>query len=245
MELTMHPLLEIADLEAGYMPGINVLKDVGLTVCSGEIVALLGRNGAGKSTLIRCVGGHLRPFSGTVRFAGVDLSGSEPDVVVKSGIATVPEGRRVFGSLSVQENLAVGMFSRRAGIKVNADLSRIYELFPRLAERRSQLAGTLSGGEQQMVAMGRALMAEPKMLLLDEPSMGLAPMMIEAVFDMINRLAQDGVTILLVEQNAVAALDIADRAYVLERGRVVQSGLAEDIESRSEIQSHYLGVEQH
>jgi branched-chain amino acid transport system ATP-binding protein len=240
----MDPLLEIVDLDAGYMPGINVLNDVALTVQAGEIVAFLGRNGAGKSTLIRCIGGHLKPFSGSIRFAGNSIAGAEPAVVVTSGIATVPEGRRVFSSLSVQENLAVGMFVRRSGITVNADLSRIYDLFPRLAERRSQLAGTLSGGEQQMVAMGRALMAQPKMLLLDEPSMGLAPMMIESVFDMINRLAQEGVTILLVEQNAVAALDIADRAYVIERGRIVLSGLAEDLERRSEIQSHYLGVEQ-
>lgn len=238
-----YPLLEISDVSAGYMPGVDVVRNISLAVSLGEVVALLGRNGAGKSTLIRCISGLLKPRAGSISFAGSALASSEPAAIVKSGIATVPEGRRVFASLTVQENLALGMFSRRRGVAVRSDVARIFDLFPKLAERRNQLAGTLSGGEQQMVAMGRALMAEPKMLLLDEPSMGLAPMMIEGVFDMINRLAKDGVTILLVEQNAVAALDVADRAYVLERGAIVQSGNAADIESRSDIKSHYLGVE--
>lgn len=238
-----YPLLEISDVSAGYMPGVDVVRNISLAVSLGEVVALLGRNGAGKSTLIRCISGLLKPRAGSISFAGSALASSEPAAIVKAGIATVPEGRRVFASLTVQENLALGMFSRRRGVAVRSDVARIFDLFPKLAERRNQLAGTLSGGEQQMVAMGRALMAEPKMLLLDEPSMGLAPMMIEGVFDMINRLAKDGVTILLVEQNAVAALDVADRAYVLERGAIVQSGNAADIESRSDIKSHYLGVE--
>ncbi len=237
------PYLELTAVAAGYMPGVNVLEDVSLEVRSGEIVALLGRNGAGKSTLIRCISGLLKPRAGAIRFGDKNIVGREPAAIVKAGIATVPEGRRVFSSLTVQENLAIGMFSRRKGIIARSDVARIFDLFPRLSERRSQLAGTLSGGEQQMVAMGRALMADPKMLLLDEPSMGLAPMMIEGVFDMVNKLAQGGVTILLVEQNAVSALDIADRAYVMERGRVVQSGDAEELENRSEIRNHYLGVE--
>lgn len=242
-----HPLdnvlLSVSGLNAGYLPGVDFLVGVSLEIKTGEIVALLGRNGAGKSTLIRSLGGHLRPTAGHVLVGGVDMTGVLPAAIVKAGVATVPEGRRVFGSLSVQENLTLGMFSRRGGLLAKADLARVYDIYPRLAERRAQLAGTLSGGEQQMVAMGRALMANPRLLLLDEPSMGLAPMLIEGVFDMVDQLARNGMTILLVEQNAAAALDVADRAYVLERGRIVGAGDAEALQNSADIQAHYLGVE--
>lgn len=173
---------------------------------------------------------------------GEDIAGADPADFVARGAAVVPEGRRVFGSLTVEENLAVGAFAYRRGLVPRPDLDRVYTAFPRLAERRRQRASTLSGGEQQMLAMGRALMARPRLLLLDEPSMGLAPMLIEAVFDMIDALARDGMTILLVEQNACEALDVADRAYVLERGRIVRSGEATTLQSDPEIQASYLGV---
>lgn len=236
-------LLQVSSLRAGYIPGVDVIADVSLTIARGEIVALLGRNGAGKTTLIRTLGGQIRARAGSVRMGTRDLSRAGADDIVEAGIATVPEGRRVFASMTVQENLLLGSYPRRKGLVAGADLTRIYDIYPRLAERRSQLAGTLSGGEQQMVAMGRALMARPDLLLLDEPSMGLAPMLIEGVFDMVDRLARDGMTILLVEQNAAAALDVADRAYVLERGRIVQSGTAEDLAASADIRAHYLGME--
>jgi branched-chain amino acid transport system ATP-binding protein len=236
------PLLAISDLHAAYVAGVDVLKGVSLDVGAGEVVCLLGRNGAGKSTLIKTVCGLLPARSGRIVFAGTDLTGAPAATIVRSGIAVVPEGRRVFSALTVNENLAMGGYSRRGGVGPTWRFERVYDLFPRLAERRSQLAGTLSGGEQQMVAMARALMAEPKLLLLDEPSMGLAPMLIELIFDTINRLASDGITILLVEQNAAAALDVADRAYVLERGRVQRSGSAKAVESDPQIRQSYLGA---
>ena len=238
-----HPLLSLRSVEAGYVGGIRVLAGIDLDVVEGEIVALLGRNGAGKSTDIRVISGLLKPYSGAVAFAGADITGAEPAEVVRAGIAVVPEGRRVFASLTVEENLTIGSFAHRTSIVPRPELDEIYTAFPRLAERRAQKAGTLSGGEQQMVAMGRALMARPRLLLLDEPSMGLAPMLIEAVFDMINALASSGITILLIEQNASAALDLADRAYVLERGVIVRSGEAAALQSDPEIRSSYLGLE--
>lgn len=234
--------LTLTNIDAGYLPGARVLSGVSLTVQEGEVVSLLGRNGAGKSTIIRVISGLLRPQAGRVRLFGEDVAGADPADFVARGAAVVPEGRRVFGSLTVEENLTVGGFAHRRGVLPRPDLERVYAAFPRLAERRRQQASTLSGGEQQMLAMGRALMARPRLLLLDEPSMGLAPMLIEAVFDMIDTLARDGMTILLVEQNAREALDIADRAYVLERGRVVRSGEAAALQSDPEIQASYLGV---
>ncbi|MBP32396.1 ABC transporter ATP-binding protein [Methylobacterium sp.] len=234
--------LALTEIDAGYLPGVQVLSGVSLTVREGEVVSLLGRNGAGKSTIIRVISGLLRPRSGRVSLFGEDIAGADPADFVARGAAVVPEGRRVFGSLTVEENLAVGAFAYRRGLVPRPDLDRVYTAFPRLAERRRQRASTLSGGEQQMLAMGRALMARPRLLLLDEPSMGLAPMLIEAVFDMIDALARDGMTILLVEQNACEALDVADRAYVLERGRIVRSGEATTLQSDPEIQASYLGV---
>jgi branched-chain amino acid transport system ATP-binding protein len=235
-------LLAISGLHAAYVTGVDVLKGVSLEVGAGEVVCLLGRNGAGKSTLIKTVCGLLPARQGRIVFAGTDLTGAPAVTIVRSGIAVVPEGRRVFSALTVNENLAMGGYSRRSGLGPTWRFERVYDLFPRLAERRSQLAGTLSGGEQQMVAMARALMADPTLLLLDEPSMGLAPMLIELIFDTINRLASDGITILLVEQNAAAALDVADRAYVLERGRVERSGPASTIERDPKIRQSYLGA---
>ena len=234
--------LSAADLHVSYIGGVDVLHGVTLEIAPGEVVCLLGRNGAGKTTLIKALCGLLPLRSGRIHFQGADLTGADPRRIVASGIAVVPEGRRVFANLTVAENLAMGAYSRRIGIGPSWRFERIYDLFPRLAERRSQLAGTLSGGEQQMVAMGRALMAEPVLLLLDEPSMGLAPMLIELIFDTINRLAMDGMTILLVEQNAAAALDVADRAYVLERGRIETSGPASSIENDPQIRQSYLGA---
>lgn len=236
-------LLHVSGLRSGYVPGVDVITDVSLSIGRGEVVALLGRNGAGKSTLIRTLSGQLRARAGTVRMGDTDLSAATAGRIVRAGIATVPEGRRVFATMTVQENLILGRYSRRRGLFAAADLDRVFTIYPRLAERRAQLAGTLSGGEQQMLAMGRALMAEPRLMLLDEPSMGLAPMLIEGVFDMIDRLARTGMTILLVEQNAASALDVADRAYVLERGNIVQSGTAEDLSRSADVRAHYLGVE--
>lgn len=236
-------MLALRLVRAGYLRDVPVLDGVDLEVRLGEIVTLLGRNGAGKSTVIRTICGLLKPSSGEIRFNDVNIAGADPATIVRGGIAVVPEGRRVFASLTVEENLTIGAYSHRKGLVPRPCLDRIYTTFPRLAERRAQRAGTLSGGEQQMVAMGRALMAEPRLLLLDEPSMGLAPMLIEVIFDMINELVRSGITILLVEQNASAALDIADRAYVLERGRIVLSGMASDLQSDPEVQASYLGIE--
>ena len=236
------PLLTLTAVHAGYAEQSSVLFGVDLTISQGEVVCLLGRNGAGKSTTLKTVCGLLTPSSGSIKFDGQEISGKEPGQIVSSGIALVPEGRRVFPNLSVQENLQMGAYVRRAGMVSKVNLERVHSLFPRLAERRGQLAGTLSGGEQQMLAIGRALMSEPKLLLMDEPSMGLAPMLIEAIFDTINNLAESGITILLVEQNAVAALDVADRAYVLERGQIVHFGTASELEQTADIRSTYLGV---
>ncbi|MGA0595874.1 ABC transporter ATP-binding protein [Enterovirga sp. CN4-39] len=234
--------MSLNGIEAGYVADVPVLSGVGIEVRQGEVVTLLGRNGAGKSTLIRVICGLLKPSAGQVRLYGDRIDALEPAAIVQRGVAVVPEGRRVFGTLTVEENLRMGGFTHRSGLVPKLDLEPIYATFPRLVERRKQLAGTLSGGEQQMVAMGRALMAKPRILLLDEPSMGLAPMLIDAVFEMISDLARQGLTILLVEQNASEALDVADRAYVLERGRIRREGEAGHLLSDPEIRSSYLGV---
>ena len=234
------PLLRLSEVHAGYSAS-EVLAGVSLEVADGEIVCLLGRNGAGKTTTIRTIAGLLTPTRGSIQIDAVEVSQSSPMDIVAAGIAVVPEGRKVFKSLTVEENLFVGGYSRRCGMVPRVSVDRVYQLFPRMAERRRQLAGTLSGGEQQMLAMGRAMMAQPRVLLLDEPSMGLAPLLVDAIFATINQLAESGVTILLVEQNASAALDLSDRAYVLERGQIVLSGTSEALEKSEEVRQAYLG----
>lgn len=241
MAIAASPLLVLDDVLAGYGQ-VQVLRGVSLTVGEGEVVALLGRNGAGKTTVIRTICGLLPPRGGRIRLAGDDIGGMPARRVSALGIATVPEGRAVFRSLTVAENLAVGAYGKRTRrAPTRCDFSAVFELFPRLKERRNQPAGTLSGGEQQMLAMGRALMSSPRLLLLDEPSMGLAPMLIDLVFDVIDRLARSGMTILLVEQNAAEALDIADRGYVLEQGCVVRDGPTDLLERDDAVRASYLG----
>jgi len=235
------PLLQLDAVRAGYTAS-QVLDGISLEVWPGEVVCLLGRNGAGKTTTIRTISGLLAPASGSIRFQGQEIAGKSPVDIVGRGLSVVPEGRKVFQSLSVEENLMVGAYSRRKGLIPSAGMDEIFSLFPRLAERRRQAAGTLSGGEQQMLAMGRALMSRPRLLLLDEPSMGLAPLLIDLVFRTINVLAEQGMTILLVEQNAAAALDLADRCYVLERGRIVLSGPSEELARTENVRKAYLGT---
>jgi branched-chain amino acid transport system ATP-binding protein len=220
---------------------IHALKGVSLEINEGEIVTLIGANGAGKSTLLKTLSGLLKPKSGSIEYLGNSISGKAPQSIVKVGISHVPEGRRVFANMSVEENLELGAYLRKDKAGIRNDIQSVYELFPRLQERRKQLSGTLSGGEQQMLAMGRAIMAKPKLLLLDEPSMGLAPLMVKTIFQIIEKINQDGTTILLVEQNANMALSVADRAYVIETGKVVISGTAAELQASEEIKKAYLG----
>jgi branched-chain amino acid transport system ATP-binding protein len=234
-------LLEIADLKVNYGQ-IEALKGVSLRVESREIVAILGANGAGKTTLMRTISGLLSPRGGSVVFDGTDITRMGADRIVRLGIAQSPEGRRVFGTLSVMENLRLGAFTRPAG-EVAGSLDFVLEMFPRLAERRGQLAGTMSGGEQQMLAIGRALMAKPRLLLLDEPSLGLAPIIVQGIFRTLREIANSGVTILIVEQNARSALKLADRGYVLEVGRFVIEDDAKTLLTSPEVQAAYLGGE--
>jgi branched-chain amino acid transport system ATP-binding protein len=232
-------VLEVRALRAGY-GAIEVLRGVDLAVGAGEIVALLGSNGAGKSTLNNNISGLYRPLGGTIRFDGKDIAGSPSMRIVDAGLVQVPEGRRVFPNLSVRENLELGSYRRgRAARAKNID--RVLSTFPRLGERLTQTAGTLSGGEQQMLAIGRALMSEPKLLILDEPSLGLSPLLVEEMFALIGRLNRDGLAILLVEQNVVQSLAIAHRAYVLENGRITLSGKAADLAQDPELRKSYLG----
>jgi len=232
-------MLEIQDLHVHY-GGIHALKGVSLTVDDGEIVTLIGANGAGKSTTLRTVSGLQKPTSGKVLVDGNDITTMAAQARVKLGLSLVPEGRRVFTQMTVQENLELGGF-QRPGRAVAADLPMVFERFPVLAQRRRQLSGTLSGGEQQMLAIGRAMMARPRILLLDEPSMGLAPLLVQEIFDIIKNINDDGTTILLVEQNAHKALQIADRAYALETGRIVLAGTAAELSATEEIRKAYLG----
>ena len=232
-------LLDIADLRVNYGQ-IEVLKGVSLTVAPGEIVAILGANGAGKTTLMRSISGLLPARAGRIGFDGADITRLGADRIVKRGIAHAPEGRRVFGTLSVLENLRLGGFTRPHG-EIAASLDFVLAMFPRLAERRGQLAGTLSGGEQQMLAIGRALMAKPRLLLLDEPSLGLAPIIVQGIFRTLREIARTGVTILLVEQNARMALKLADRGYVLEVGRIVLEDTAAHLLNSAQVQAAYLG----
>jgi len=232
-------MLEIQDLHV-YYGEIHALKGASLTVGAGEIVALLGPNGAGKTTTLKTISGLLPPRSGTVVLDGRSVVGVPPHEIVQRGIAHAPEGRRVFNRLSVAENLEMGAYVRTDGA-IDEDMERVFTLFPRLRERRSQVAGTLSGGEQQMLAIGRALMARPRLLLLDEPSMGLAPVLVEQIFETIQDINRQGTPILLVEQNAAMALTIARRAYVLETGSVVLEGSARELADNVEIRRAYLG----
>ena len=234
-------LLELDDLHVFY-GNIEALKGVSLTVGRGEVVTLIGSNGAGKSTTLRAISGTHKPRTGTIRLAGRDIHGIPAHEVVKLGIAHSPEGRKVFSRMSVFENLQMGAFARR-GQKIDDDVARVYDLFPRLRERRGQKAGTMSGGEQQMLAMGRALMARPTILLLDEPSMGLSPILTEQIFNIINEINGQGTTILLVEQNALMALDTANRGYVLETGHVAIADDAKALRDNEQVRKTYLGEE--
>jgi branched-chain amino acid transport system ATP-binding protein len=233
------PLLELEDIHT-YYGRIEAVKGISLTVGEGEIVTLIGANGAGKSTTLRSIQGITRPKRGSIRFEGREIRDASPHQVVKMGISQSPEGRRLFPRMSVRENLEMGAFQRRdRGIE--ADIDHVYELFPRLQERRNQRAGTLSGGEQQMCAIGRALMAKPRLLLLDEPSLGLAPILVEKIFEIIQEINREGTAILLVEQNALMALGVASRGYVLETGRIALSDNAAALAQNERVRKAYLG----
>jgi branched-chain amino acid transport system ATP-binding protein len=236
------PLLELKNVHA-YYGAIHALKGVSLAVGDGEIVTLLGANGAGKSTTLKTISGLLRPRKGSIDFAGDDLTRRSATQIVKAGIAQSPEGRRLFARMTVFENLEMGAFQRTDKEAIASDMDRVFDLFPRLAERRSQKAGTLSGGEQQMCAMGRALLARPRLLLLDEPSMGLAPVLVERIFEVIVEINQQGTTVLLVEQNALMALEIAHRGYVLGTGKVALADTAEALRGNEAVRKTYLGEE--
>ena len=234
------PLLALDGVHA-YYGAIHALKGVSLTVGDGEIVTLLGANGAGKSTTLKTISGLLRPRKGTIQYDGDDLTRRSATHIVKAGVAQSPEGRRLFGRMTVLENLEMGAFQRTDKPGIAEDLTRVFDLFPRLAERKSQKAGTLSGGEQQMCAMGRALLARPRLLLLDEPSMGLAPVLVERIFEVIVEINKQGTTVLLVEQNARQALEVVRRCYVVELGRVVFSGTPTELRQHSLLTKAYLG----
>ncbi|MBB6281837.1 ABC transporter ATP-binding protein [Geobacillus subterraneus] len=233
-------MLKVDHIDVFY-GNIHALKGVSLEVNSGEIVTLIGANGAGKTTLLKTISGLLKPKNGDIVYEGVSIAGKAAQMIVKQGISHVPEGRRVFANMTVEENLELGAFLRKDKAGIQQDFAKVFELFPRLEERRKQLAGTLSGGEQQMLAIGRALMARPKLLLLDEPSMGLAPLLVKTIFRIIEEINESGTTILLVEQNAHMALSIADRAYVIESGRVVLSGTASELQASEQVKQAYLG----
>ena len=235
------PLLDVRGLVVGYGQ-IRVLKRISFVVQAGEMVALLGSNGAGKTTTMRALSGLLTPSAGLVRFSGRDITRMPTEQRVRAGIIAVPEGRGIFVGMTVQENLDMGCFGRKFSSKraYMSELERVYDLFPKLAERRTQLGGTLSGGEQQMLAMGRALMSHPKLIVLDEPSMGLSPIYVNEVFDIIQSINRDGVTVLLVEQNAKKALSIANQAYVLETGKIVLSGDAKQLMNDDKVKKAYL-----
>jgi branched-chain amino acid transport system ATP-binding protein len=234
------PILEISDIHT-YYGSIHALKGISLTVNDGEVVTLLGANGAGKSTTLRSINGMNRPRQGSIRFQGRDITSVPAHEIVKRGIAQSPEGRRLFPRMSVTENLEMGAFQRNDRSGIREDMDRVFELFPRLQERRNQKAGTLSGGEQQMCAIGRALMARPKLLLLDEPSLGLAPIFVERIFEIIRQINEQGTSILLVEQNALMALDHANRGYVLETGTIVLADSAEALKTNEQVRKTYLG----
>ncbi|CAB4648899.1 unannotated protein [freshwater metagenome] len=236
----MSSMLEVKNIQVAYGK-IVAVKDVSIDVKQGEIVTLIGSNGAGKSTTLRTISGLIKPKSGEILFNGKRIDGVPGHEIVGMGICHSPEGRRIFPRMTVKENLELGAFLRNDKTAVNADMDRVLELFPRLKERIKQTAGTMSGGEQQMLAVSRALMGDPKLLLLDEPSMGLAPVLVELIFDTIVKIRKQGITILLIEQNATAALEVADRAYVLESGKVKMSGSAKELSSDDKVTKAYLG----
>ena len=236
----MGTMLTINDINVFY-GAIHAIKGVSLEVNEGEIVTLIGANGAGKSTILRTISGLLKPKTGSIQFEGQEIAGMPAHEIVKTGISQVPEGRRIFAEMSVLENLELGAFTRKDKDGIKADMELVFERFPRLKERIGQLAGTLSGGEQQMLAMGPALMSRPRLLLLDEPSMGLAPLLIKEIFTIIQDINKTGTTVLLVEQNANMALSIAHRAYVLETGRITLSGDAKELAASDEVRKAYLG----
>jgi branched-chain amino acid transport system ATP-binding protein len=233
-------MLKINDVNV-YYGNIHALKGVSLEINEGEIVTLIGANGAGKSTLLKTISGLLKPKNGEILFQGQSIGGKVAQSIVKLGLSQVPEGRRVFQNMSVEENLELGAYLRNDKQGIREDFEKVYQLFPRLLERKKQLSGTLSGGEQQMLAMGRALMARPRLLLLDEPSMGLAPLLVKTIFKIIQEINKTGTTILLVEQNANMALSIADRAYVIETGKIVASGSSDELNQSDQIKTAYLG----
>lgn len=234
-------MLKVSDINV-YYGAIHAIHDVSFEVNEGEIVTLIGANGAGKTTILHTISGLIRPKTGSISFLDHDLLSTDAHNIVKNGLAQVPEGRRIFADMTVQENLDMGAYVRRDKDLIAQDIDMVYKKFPRLYERRRQRAGTLSGGEQQMLAIGRALMSQPKMMLLDEPSMGLSPILVNEIFEIIKEVSASGTTILLVEQNAKMALSIADRAYVLETGRVVKSGKASDLMEDEAVKKAYLGA---
>ena len=234
------PLLELKDLKVAY-GGIQAVKGIDLSVDQGELVCLIGANGAGKTTTLKGITG-LQPIkSGKIHYAGEDITGKPAFQLVRKGLSMVPEGRGVFGALTIEENLAMGAYARDDRAAIKDDVERVFGLFPRLKERRKQTAGTLSGGEQQMLAMGRALMSRPKLLLLDEPSMGLAPLMVQKVFETVMAVSKEGVTILLIEQNAKLALEVSSRGYVMESGEITLQGKAKQLLSDPKVRAAYLG----
>ncbi|MBR4321774.1 MAG: ABC transporter ATP-binding protein [Treponema sp.] len=233
-------MLEVNNLVVSY-GAIRALKGISFDVKEGEIISLIGANGAGKTTTLHSISNLIKKQSGSVIFKGEDITNTTPDKIVKAGLIHVPEGRRVFANLTVKENLEMGAYLRNDKAGIKADLEHVYELFPRLRERVKQLAGTLSGGEQQMLAMGRGLMSKPELLLLDEPSMGLAPILVDEIFDIIQKINKDGTTILLVEQNAFKAMSIANRVYILETGQVASSGNSEEMIHDEAVKKAYLG----
>lgn len=232
-------MLEVKDLEV-YYGAIHAVKGISLRVEDGQIVTLIGSNGAGKSTTLHTISGLIKPRSGNILFDGTDITGTPAHKIVASGLVQVPEGRHVFANMSVMENLDMGAYLRKDKDGIEKDKKKVFELFPRLFERKNQLSGTLSGGEQQMLAMGRALMERPRVLLLDEPSMGLAPLLVKEIFSIIKTINEEGTTVLLVEQNANMALSIADYAYVLETGRITLSGPAADLSASEAVRKAYL-----
>src|SRR3989344_30488 len=233
-------LLETRGLEVSYGQ-IKAVKGIDIEVKQGELVCLIGANGAGKTTTLKALSGMLPPSQGEIRFDGERITGTPSHALVRRGIALVPEGRGIFGRLTVEENLRLGAYARRDSAGIRQDLARAYDLFPRLAERRRQFAGTLSGGEQQMLAIGRALLSRPRLLLLDEPSMGLAPMLVQKIFETIRRIAEEGMTLLLVEQNARLALEVSHRGYVMESGNIVLADSAKALLKDPKVQHAYLG----
>ncbi|MGH7764963.1 MAG: ABC transporter ATP-binding protein [Candidatus Dormibacteraceae bacterium] len=234
-------LLEISGIDVFY-GRVQAVRGASLEVDQGEIVALIGSNGAGKTTTLRTISGLLHPLRGTIKFNGKDITHTEPQKIVNLGICHSPEGRRLFTRMTVLDNLRMGAYTRRSQSEIKGDMDRVFELFPRLKERLHQITGTLSGGEQQMCAMGRALMAKPKVLMLDEPSLGLAPILVETIFNIVREINAQGTPVLLVEQNATKALEVAHRGYVLETGVIVQTGTGKDLLASADVQKAYLGM---